>query len=563
MTRVIRCAIYTRKSTEEGLDQAFNSLDAQREACVSYIKSQAGEGWRVIDRSYDDGGYSGGSMERPALQKLLADIDQSLIDVVVVYKIDRLTRSLADFAKIVERLEKRNASFVSVTQAFNTTTSMGRLTLNVLLSFAQFEREVTAERIRDKIAASRAKGIFMGGCPPLGYDAHERKLVINESEAKTVRHIFERYLALRSIGKLAEELNADGITTKSFVSTRGRSIGGGQWYVGPLRHILRNPVYIGVAVHKGKSYAGEHRPLVSSDLFEEVQSLLTGSAKGWQRKRTVESSALLTGLLHDDKSNRMSPQWSIGNGGRKYCYYVSQALLQRRRGQEGSLPRVRASLVDDLVSACADAFAGARSCERQPDIRQRVNDLVTHVIVSEDEVRIHVRHGLPEDKRHSFEKLLTRALACLPPGSAATTGDEGCQISIPVKLRTGTAMAIGGVTASIATPRRINKPLLAALARAHVWRRLIETGQVQSVEQIATRDEIDRKDVRRILRLAFLAPDLQQAIVEGRQPTRLSIRALAGTDLPCEWSLQREDLSSAQAFVIGGSSCESGLRSVG
>ena len=213
----IRCAVYTRKSTEEGLDQAFNSLDAQRDACAAYIKSQFDEGWRVVLTKYDDGGYSGGNLERPALHRLLADIDHGKVDCVVVYKIDRLTRSLADFAKIVERFDQRNVTFVSVTQSFNTTTSMGRLTLNVLLSFAQFEREVTAERIRDKFAASRAKGIFMGGNPPLGYDARDRKLVVNEPEARTVRMIFKRYLALGSIGGLGQELDAKGIDRKSVV----------------------------------------------------------------------------------------------------------------------------------------------------------------------------------------------------------------------------------------------------------------------------------------------------------------------------------------------------------
>ena len=271
MTAPVRCAIYTRKSTEEGLDQAYNSLDAQREACAAYVMSQAGEGWTILPRQYDDGGFSGGNLERPALQALLSDIDKGLVDVVVVYKIDRLTRALTDFARLVERFDKRNVSFVSVTQAFSTTTSMGRLTLNVLLSFAQFERELTTERIRDKVAASRRKGIYMGGNPPLGYDPKDRKLVVNEQEAETVRFIFNRYLELQSVGKLRADLEARGIRSKHWVSGKGKNIGGGPWYVGSLTHFLRNRVYVGDAVHKGEAFPGEHEAILARDVFDQVQ----------------------------------------------------------------------------------------------------------------------------------------------------------------------------------------------------------------------------------------------------------------------------------------------------
>ena len=345
--RKIRCAIYTRKSTEEGLDQAFNSLDAQREACAAYVLSQAGEGWTAIPNRYDDGGFSGGNMDRPALVKLLEDVDSGLVDVVVVYKIDRLTCSLADFAKIVERFEKRNVSFVSVTQAFNTTSSMGRLTLNVLLSFAQFEREVTAERIRDKFSASRKKGIFMGGNPPLGYDARDRKLVINEREAEIVRIIFERYLDLGSVSKLRAELDAKGFRTKSWISTRGKAMGGGPWYIGPLRHVLRNRVYVGEAVHKGTSYPGEHRPIVAPDLFDAVQAKLHGNRASHHRARTVGSDALLTGLIFDDRGNAMTPSRSRRADGKQYLYYVSQARLQRR--ETDAMRPVPATIVENIV----------------------------------------------------------------------------------------------------------------------------------------------------------------------------------------------------------------------
>lgn len=542
MTRALRCAIYTRKSTEEGLEQAFNSLDAQREACAAYIKSQVGEGWRLVDRHYDDGGFSGGTMDRPALQRLLADVEKSQIDVVVVYKIDRLTRSLVDFAKIVERFEKRNVSFVSVTQAFNTTTSMGRLTLNVLLSFAQFEREVTAERIRDKIAASRAKGIFMGGCPPIGYDARDRELVINEAEAKAVRMIFSRYTALGSIGKLCEELNESGIKTKAFVSTRGRAIGGGDWHVGPLRHVLRNRVYIGEAVHKGKSYAGEHRPIVARELFDKVQRLLTGSAKGWRRKRTIESSALLTGLIFDDKGNRMSPQWSIGNGGKKHCYYVSQAVLQRRKCQVGSLPRVRASVADDLTTACLAAFD--QTPKDAAFLKRQIHDFVSRVVVAEGALRVLMRPHIV-GKQISESKRIATVLGRMPLGSEIARDDEGYQITIHARLRRNRGVAL---TPSAepgdwsARERRVNRALLAALAKAHAWRQLIELGQVGSVEQLSVSEKTDRKDLRQILRLAFLAPDIQKAIAEGRQPSWITVANATRHDLPHTWIAQREIL---------------------
>ena len=360
--RRIRCAIYTRKSTEEGLDQAFNSLDAQREACAAYIISQAGEGWTCLPNLYDDGGYSGGSMERPGLRQLLQDIDAGLIDVVVVYKIDRLTRSLADFARIVERFEARNASFVSVTQAFNTTTSMGRLTLNVLLSFAQFEREVAAERVRDKIAASRKKGIFMGGPAPLGYDARDRKLVINEAEAETIQFIFNRYLET-SIGQVLEELEAKGITTKAYVSRTGLSKGGGRWFIGPLRHILRNRVYAGDAVHKDKVYPGQHTAIIDRALFDRVQAKMAANTVTIKRTRTIESRSLLPGLIFDDRGNAMTPQRSSFVPGKpRYRFYVSQAILQHRRHAGGSLMRVSALPVEDFVLRHMAQIAGLSGC---------------------------------------------------------------------------------------------------------------------------------------------------------------------------------------------------------
>jgi site-specific DNA recombinase len=279
-TRTLRCAIYTRVSTDQGLEQEFNSLDAQREAAQAYVKSQAHEGWRLIRDRYDDGGFSGGSMERPALQTLLTDVKQRRIDTIVVYKVDRLTRSLADFAKLVELFDEYGVSFVSVTQSFNTTTSMGRLTLNVLLSFAQFEREVTGERIRDKIAASKKKGMWVGGVVPLGYEVKNKKLIVNDAEAATVRMIFERYLALGSLPALQRELRAQGIVTRKRILSSGKTIGGTPLTNGPLAYMLRNRVYLGEINHRDQSYRGEHPSILDQTLFDAVQAKLDENRRG-------------------------------------------------------------------------------------------------------------------------------------------------------------------------------------------------------------------------------------------------------------------------------------------
>ena len=295
--RRVRCAVYTRKSSDEGLEQEFNSLHAQREACEAFIRSQKHEGWICLPESYDDGGISGATMGRPALQRLLDDLRGGKVDVVVVYKVDRLTRSLADFAKIVEILDRHTASFVSVTQQFNTTSSMGRLTLNVLLSFAQFEREVTGERIRDKIAASKRRGMWMGGTPPLGYDAKDRKLVVNESEAKTVRHIFRRYLELASVRLLKQELDAHGIVSKSHVSLEGRQWGGRPLARGALYLLLQNRLYIGEIVHRDNHYPGDHAPIIEQNLWVRAQALLTANAVDRRHGGGSKNPSLLAGLL--------------------------------------------------------------------------------------------------------------------------------------------------------------------------------------------------------------------------------------------------------------------------
>jgi site-specific DNA recombinase len=345
--KLFRCAIYTRKSTEHNLDLEFNSLDAQREACEAYIKSQAHEGWRLIPGRYDDGAFSGASLDRPALQQLLSEVRSGKIDIIVVYKVDRLTRSLADFAKLVELFDQHSVSFVSVTQSFNTTSSMGRLTLNVLLSFAQFEREVIGERVRDKIAASKRKGIWVGGPVSLGYASINKKLVVVPEEAETVRLIFGRYLEVGSIRTLVQELDRRGIRTKRQVGGNGQSRGGIRFGVGPLAHLLRNRFYIGEVVYRGKVHPGEHEPIVGQAVFEAVQAKLAASATARQL-RLKGSPAILAGRIFDDRGNRMTPTHTNKRGAR-YRYYVSHVLLQKRNDEAGSVSRVPAPEIETLV----------------------------------------------------------------------------------------------------------------------------------------------------------------------------------------------------------------------
>src|SRR5271165_4998719 len=352
--RSLRCAIYTRVSTDQGLEQDFNSLDAQREASEAYIKSQAHEGWRLIRHHYDDGGYSGGSMDRPALQRLLADMQARRIDVIVVYKVDRLTRSLADFAKLVELFDKHDVSFVSVTQSFNTTTSMGRLTLNVLLSFAQFEREVTGERIRDKIAASKKKGMWMGGVVPLGYRVEDRALHIVEDHAEIVRSLFRRYLEAGGVVRLKQRLDAEGFRLPVRIDGVGRSVGGGPLSRGHIYKMLSNPIYVGLIAHKGQVHQGQHMPIVPQVLWDQVQQTLNDRQGAAKTNRTRQASeALLAGKLFDDRGNRMSPSWAK-KVPKRWRYYVSQATVQGQRSNAGSIVRVPAAHVEALVLRVGD-----------------------------------------------------------------------------------------------------------------------------------------------------------------------------------------------------------------
>jgi site-specific DNA recombinase len=361
--RSIRCAIYTRKSHEEGLDQEFNSLDAQRQAGEAYIQSQRHEGWQCVPKRYDDGGFTGGNMDRPALTQLMEDIRAGRVDCVVVYKVDRLSRSLLDFAKLIDAFEEHNVSFVSVTQQFNTTTSMGRLTLNILLSFAQFEREIIGERIRDKKLATARLGKYIGGQPVLGLDIVDKRYVVNRTEAKLVRRMFELFLELHSCRKVAEALNAEGIVTKTYRTKTGKDFGGKPWKGRTVYEHLTDRKYIGQIVHKDKAYPGEHSAIVKADLFEKVQDVLRAN-KTYTHRHQVRRSALLRGLLRcGECGSLIQPAWTT-NHGREYRYYACSKRVKTGYGN-CELPTLPAGEIETVV---VDQL---RALLRYPDVIAR------------------------------------------------------------------------------------------------------------------------------------------------------------------------------------------------
>jgi len=524
--RILRCAVYTRKSSEHGLEQDFNSLDAQREAAEAYVKSQAHEGWRLVKARYDDGGLSGGTLERPALQTLFADIRARKVDVVVVYKVDRLTRSLADFAKLVELFEAHGVSFVAVTQQFNTTTSMGRLTLNVLLSFAQFERELAGERIRDKFAASRRKGMWMGGTIPLGYDIKDRKLVVNADEADRVCMIFQQYLAIGCVSKLRENLEQRGIRSKQRILASGQVLGGRSFGRGALYHLLQNRIYLGEVVHKGISYPGEHERIIDEELWSAVQDKLEAN-RGTRRRSRLETGSLLGGLIFDDRGNLMSPTYSIRRGNR-YRYYVSRALVGGRKEDAGSHCRAGADDVERLVVECLghqlsrpELLSDVASGKWSSETRTLVRDNIEQVVVDHGEVQI------------------TWKLAKTSPSSSEVGEDGGTPKAYTAPLpaprpRARKEIIIPGGR----TPRRVNHALILAIARAKTWMQGLRDGKYGGAVEIARRFKLNDAHVRRVLRFGYLAPDIVEAIVEGRQPRSLTVRRLL-QGIPCAWPDQR------------------------
>ena len=566
----VRCAVYTRKSSEEGLEQEFNSLDAQREACEAYVTSQKHEGWTALAALYDDGAYSGGTMDRPALRRLLDDIRAGKVDVVMVYKVDRLTRSLADFAKMVEVFDAQGVSFVSVTQAFNTTTSMGRLTLNVLLSFAQFEREVTGERIRDKIAASKKKGMWMGGQPALGYDVKERKLVVNEAEAATVRHIFRRYLELGAVRALQEDLAATGLVSKRRTAADGSPYGAQRFSRGALYLMLKNRIYRGEIVHKGKAFPGEHAAIVDEDLWRRVQSHLEENRLERREGGRALEPGLLTGIVFDASSESMTPTHAVKKGTR-YRYYISRRLIigpatDSSRGQRIPasnleavvIARLRAFLADpvDILNAIANGERDAPSQKRLRDAAAAFSARWEH-LSTETQHRL-VRSILARAQVHADRIELDISSAGLVnwllnqgvdgeivegsgTPSANADGPEETLIRLTIRAslkRTGKEMKfiVQGVTNSEPADRN----LIRLLVRGQkVAKRLFEPN-CPPLEAVAREDEITASYATRIVRLAFLAPDIVAAILTGKQPPALTANKLmTDTRLPLDWRDQR------------------------
>ena len=512
-----RCAIYTRKSTEEGLEQAFNSLDAQREACAAFILSQAHEGWEPVNEHYDDGGWSGGNMARPALQQMLADVAAGKVDVIVVYKVDRLTRSLADFARIVEALDKAGASFVSVTQAFNTTTSMGRLTLNVLLSFAQFEREVTSERIRDKVAASKRKGMWMGGPVPLGYRLENRKLVIEDEEAETVRLIFRRYLELRSVGLLTDELAAAGVRTKVRPFSNGRSVGGIAFTRGPLALLLQNPIYIGKVKHLGELFDGEHEAIIELDVWKRTQQLFASNRRECLHGTRARSPSLLTGLISDPDGRPMTPVFTT-KGSRQHRYYVTRL----RPGEDRrSAWRVPAGEIDRAVLSCISDVLSRRAVEELEGVETPfVSDLA--------------QLSIPEQRRILLENNVEveRSTSAI---RVRMEGERQDEVQIPARLvKRGNELKLV-LTADQLEPQNADPVLLKLLVHASAAQQAALTGTADPIVS-----KYSKRHFWQLLRVSWLAPDIIAAIAEGRQPPSLTGRRLLRViDVPLAWDEQR------------------------
>jgi site-specific DNA recombinase len=556
--KVVRCAIYTRKSSEEGLEQSFNSLEAQREACCAYILSQKHEGWTALNTQYDDGGFSGGTMDRPALKHLLDDIREGKVDTVVVYKVDRLTRALNDFSKIIEVFDSHTVSFVSVTQQFNTTTSMGRLTLNVLLSFAQFEREVTGERIRDKIAASKKKGMWMGGMVPLGYDCMDRRLVVNSSEAETVRNMFRQYVRLGSVTRLKVYLDEKMIRSKIRTRSNGPSYGGAVYSRGALHQILNNRIYLGRIVHRGESYAGQHEPIIEQKLWEQVAARLADNNQAHRTGKPERASSMLTGLLRDLDGIRFTPTHSVKKG-KRYRYYTSQTVIQGR-GDERQVTRYPARELDALVTSQIHAMLKMshkyhHETETSPDAElaiQHAKDLANQwpklgISKQQEFTRAVVKSVILGHKDLWIEVDRLKLLATLlghSPDKSVTPDNSKTGV---IKLTANFHPIRRGVELQICAPNNQSKQekpiasLVKEIARARMWYEQIVSGEASSVEELAQRAGFKCRYVRKILQCAVLSPDISEAILSGRHARHLTVKNLQ-SGLPLDWQQQARNL---------------------
>lgn len=538
-----RCAIYTRKSTEEGLEQEFNSLDAQREACRAYVMSQAQEGWQLDDTVYDDGGFSGGNMDRPALNALLAEMKAGRIDVIVVYKVDRLTRSLSDFARIVDVMDEAGASFVSITQSFNTTTSMGRLTLNVLLSFAQFEREVTSERIRDKVAASKKKGMFMGGPVPLGYRLEDRKLYIEPGEAKTVIRIFETYLECGSMAAAAEMLEQIGIKTKQRIYRDGRIVGGIPMSRGGLQHTLHNKIYRGMIVHKENAWPGEHEAIVSEELWNKVQDRLEGNDRGGNDGLRAKAPSLLNGLLTDEYGRRLVPNHAT-KGSRRYRYYVTgpeEPVAPDKPVMRIPAHDLETTIIDRLREFLTD----------QSELGSHYDPALLSQTIKTGEALASALHAnMPRTVQDTLGSLIT----------SITVADRGIQIALRSESNLGQAVAdvvldlnavrirSGGETKLVIASSgndaaHVDDKLALLLAEAYVVREEIVGGRL--IEEIAVERDQTPQWVGKLLRLGWLPPELVEEVLEGRKTANMTRRKISQTAFRSViWGEQMIELTS-------------------
>lgn len=555
---VIRCAIYTRKSSEEGLEQEFNSLHAQRDAGEAYVRSQKHEGWQLLPQVYDDGGYSGGTMERPALKQLLLDIESGRIDVVVVYKVDRLSRSLGDFAKMVELFEKHGVSFVSVTQQFNTTTSMGRLTLNILLSFAQFEREVTGERIRDKFAASKQKGMWMGGNPPLGYDVIDRKLVVNSEEASQVQYIFEAYLKLRSVYKLAEHLNGKGILTKSWITQSGRTRGGNKYTKNLLYTLISNPIYIGRITHyrKKTTYEGQHEAIISKELWEHVQEL-TGIQQRSRGVPHINRGAMLKGLVQALDGSLYIPTYTSRPGKKQYHYYIHPPTKHRMAARVlEKLVIQSAQNIELLRIVIPNSVTESQAVHKWHGVwnnfsnltnsnqTQIVRTIVDKIICSKEQVTIRLSNQGIKTLLQDESIPIDQSLSPAPPHKQKATvqcTDEFIDIIIAARFRSKSGKqyildsegnALQSVHASC-----YDRTLLSALARAHRWQSRLDDGTIPSVAEIARQENLVDSHVSRVIRLNYLSPKIKAAILTGTLPPTIKLQHLL-EPFPIRWNEQ-------------------------
>ena len=555
----VRCAIYTRKSSEEGLDQSFNSLEAQEEACRAFVLSQKHEGWTAVNAHYDDGGFSGGTMERPALRRLLDDVAARKVETVLVYKVDRLTRSLSDFSKIIEVFDSHGVSFVSVTQQFNTTTSMGRLTLNVLLSFAQFEREVTGERIRDKVAASKKKGMWMGGVVAQGYDCADRRLIVNHKEARTVRRIFQAYLRLGCASQLKDYLDRKGIRSKARISSAGRASGGVPYSRGALYHLLNNRVYIGEIVHRGMSHPGLHEAIIPRELWDKVAARLEENNQARRVGASHSTKSLLTGKLFDSNGARFTPTHAVKNA-KRYRYYTSQTVI-RKSGLRPAIARFPAqeleqcvtSQIQVLLQTPARCIAGMKNGPSKGAAAEKAKDLATrwpqlersrqHEFIRNVLRRVTVGQTtvwIELDRVGLIAALLGQRPEALRPWLAR--GSDVMRLTGEFHVRrwggqTHTIPPRGGSTIHVGRVPSLVK----AIARAHDWYERITAGEIESIDHLMQKSGLTRTYIMRIIRCALLSPKVVEAVLAGTHRPELSLKSMLA-DIPLDWRQQEKTI---------------------